>query len=220
MPMGSKIGPGGQRVGIPVAAPEPVLPDAALDYYWHPDREDVEFPPDDFLRDLRSIDLTDRVRILRPPPNAPLVFARAWLIWYRQPRVTHYLSPGWLMLCEWRTNQGEPMPLDNRVFSFLYSRSAKEFGNGKRYWDHCVAERNRDYAAKDAIHRNGNHDRSEDYRRFLQIKNIGAGNKAALHHDGTEIPTRGHANWLAERRRKMLPGDVAQDEARQREASR
>ena len=219
--LGRKIGPGGRRIGIPVAAPkEAVLPDEALDYYWHPDRDGVEHAPPEFVRDLQSIDLTDRVRIVRPPPGAPLIFKRAWLLWYRNPRVTHYLSPGWLMLCEWRGSDGEPLPLDSRVFSFLYSRSAKEFGNGKKYWDHCVAERNREKAAMNKVHTDGNHDRGEDYRKFMQIKNIGAGNKSALHDDGTVIPSRGQRNWLAERRQRMIPGEVAKQEAQQREASR
>jgi hypothetical protein len=216
-----KLGPAGRPLRLPVmTAPEAVLPDAALDYYWHPEREGVEHAPADFLRDLKSIDLNDRVRVVRPPPGAPLLYKRAWLLWYRNPRVTHYLSPGWLMLCEWRGSDGEPLSLDQRVFSFLYSRSAKEFGNGRKYWQHCVSERNREKAAMNKIHTDGNHDRTEDYRQFMKIKNIGAGNKSALHDDGTVVPSRGQANWLAERRKRMIPGDVARAEARQHERQR
>lgn len=208
-----KLGPAGQLARIPIAAPEPVLPDAAMDYYWHPDREGVEQAPDEFNRALKGIDKYDRVRVVRPPESAPLVYKRAWLIWYRNPRVKHYLSPGWLMLAEWRF-RGEPLWLDERVFSFLYSRSAQQFGNGVKYWEHCVAEMQREKAAKEKFHSDGNHDRSEDYRQYMQIKNIGAGNKAALHHDGTVIPSRGQANWLAERRKRMISSEVAADEAR------
>ena len=207
-----KLGPGGQRARAPIAAPEPELPVAAMDYYWHPDRDGVEHAPEDFTRALKGIDKYDRVRVVRPPANAPLVYKRAWLIWYRNPRVTHYLSPGWLMLAEWRL-RGEPLQLDERVFSFLYSRSAQLFGNGAKYWEHCVSEMQREKAAKEKVHSDGTHDRSEDFRQYMQIKNIGSGNKAALHHDGTVIPSRGQQNWLAERRKRMVSSEVLADEA-------
>lgn len=205
-------------MGTALAAPEPVLPDEALDFYWHPDRESVEVASEDFMRDLRAVDKLDRVRVVRPPAGAPLCFPRAWLVWYRKPSVTHYLSPGWLMLREWRDVRGEPLPLDGRVFSYLYSVSAEQWGNGRQYWDHCVAEMGRERASKEKFHRQGNHDRMEDYRQFTQVKNIGSGNKFSLHHDGTVVPSRGQANWLAERRHRMIPGDLARDEAQQREA--
>ncbi len=185
-----------------------------MDYYWHPDREGVEQAPEAFQRELRSVDPYDRVRVVRPPGGAPLVYKQAWLVWYRNPRVTHELSPGWLMLREWRTRDGEPLPLDQRVFSFLYSVSAQQFGSGKKYWEHCVAEMQRERVAKEKFHSDGTHDRSEDFRQYMQIKNIGAGNKAALHHDGTIIPSRGQANWLAERRKRMISAEVVADEAR------
>lgn len=201
-----KLGPGGRAFQESIASPAQALPDGAMDYYWHPQRDGVEQAPDDFQRELALIS-TD-VRVVRPPAGAPLYYTRAWLVWYRKPSVTHPLSPGWLMLRDWRDSAGEPLALDARVFSFLYSVSARVFGNGRKYWDHCVEEMKRDRAAKEKIHRDGNHDRTEDYRRFMQVKNIGAGNKFSLHHDGTVVPSRGQANWLHERRKRMRPADM------------
>ena len=214
MALGRKVGPQGQYVGNPVAPQPKELVDAAMDHYWHPDREGVEHAPEGFRRELALI--SEDVQVVRPPTGAPLVYKQAWLVWYRKPSVTHYLSPGWLMLREWRTNAGEPLPLDGRVFSFLYSVSARVFGNGKRYWDHCVAEMNRDKASREKVHQQGNHDRMSDYLDFTKIKNIGTGNKFALHHESI-VPSRGQANWLAERRQRMIPGEVREAEARQRE---
>lgn len=185
-----------------------------MDYYWHPDREGVEQAPEAFQRDLRSVDPHGVVRVVRPPAGAPLVFERAWLVWYRKPSVTHYLSPGWLMLREWRDRHGEPLPLDPRVFSYLYSVSAQQFGSGKQYWDHCVSEMNREKASREKFHRDGNHDRAEDFRQSTLIKNIGSGNKFSLHHDGTVIPSRGQANWIAERRKRMISGELSAAESR------
>ena len=213
-----KLGPNGQAFREPVAAPACELVDAAMDFYWHPDRDGVEQAPKPFMRDLRAVDQHDRVRVVRPPAGAPLFYSRAYLIWYRKPLITHYLSPGWLLLRHWRDAAGEPMPLDGRVFSYLYSVSAQQFGNGVRYFDHCVAEMKRDKATRSKTFDDGSKDRREDYRQFMQVKNIGAGNKFALHHDGTTMPSRGQANWLAERRQRMIPGEVAADERRQRES--
>lgn len=212
-----KLGPNGQAFKEPVAKPGGMLPDEAMDFYWHPDREGVEHAPESFMRDLRAVDTEGRVRIVRAPAGAPLYYEQAWMIWYRKPQVTHYLSPGWLMLMVWRGSDGKPLPLDGRVFSYLYSVSAKQFGGGRQYWEHCVSEMNRDKAAKDQTHRQGNHDRVEDYRQFTQVKNIGSGNKFSLHHDGTVVPSRGQQNWLAERRKRMQPGEVTAGQVRDRE---
>ena len=214
----AKLGPNGQAFRQAVAPPSTDLDVAAMDYYWHPAREGVEHAPEDFARELRTVDRYDRVRIVRPPAGAPLYFKRAWLIWYRKESVMHPLSPGWLMLNHWRDSHDEPMPLDGRVFSYLYSVSAEAFGGAVRYFDHCVSEMRRDKAAKLATFDQGSRDRREDYRQFMAVKNIGSGNKFALHHDGTVAPSRGQANWLKERRARMIPAEVAADEQRQRES--
>ena len=209
-----KLGPRGEYARVPVAqTTEQELPAAAIDHYWHPDREGVEHAPESFMRDLAAVDTEGRVLVVRPPPGAPMYYKRAWLLWYRNPRVTHELSPGWNMLRDWRDVNGEPLPLDQRVFSYLFTVSARVFGNGKRYWDHCKAEIAREKAAHEKLHTDGNHDRMEDMRQSWKIKNIGSGNKSALH-DTAGAPSRGHANWLAERRKRMMPGELAKEEAK------
>jgi hypothetical protein len=205
-------------VSMPIDTSITEFDEAGLDYYWHPEREGVEQAPKAFQDELAVIS-TD-VKVVRPPARAPLYFPRAWLVWYRKPSVKIHLSPGWLMLIDWRNQHGAPMQLDARVFSYLYSISARKFGNGEKYWAHCVAEKKREDAAKEKTYTNERRDRQNDYRNFTKIKNIGSGSKFARHGDGTIVPGKNAlAMHLAERKRQ-IPSEVARDEAEQRERAR
>lgn len=211
-PLG-KVGQGGQRVPVAKAAVK-TLDIAAIDHYWHPDREGVEHAPVRFKTELDAM-CDGNVVIVRPPAGAPLVSKHAWLIWLKKPSVTHWLSPGWSLLIDWRL-RGEPMQLDMRVFSYLYSVKVTTHGSAKAYFDKCVSEMARDKAEKEKLHTDDMHDRTKDYFQFTKIKSIGKGNKYALH-EATGIPSRGTANWLAENRKRMIPQSVSDDEALQHE---
>lgn len=212
--MRRKLGPQGQYAGAPVAKTIKEMPIEAMDHFWHPDREGVERCPERFQREL-DIMCEGRVVIVRPPAGAPLVKPHAWLVWMKKPSVTHWLSPGWLLLIDWRLRD-VPMPLDTRVFSYLYSVSVTQHGSAKAYFDKCVTEMERDKAGKEKFHTDDMHDRTKDYFHYTKVKNIGRGNKFALH-DATSVPSRGTANWLADNRKRMIPGSVAKDEADSRE---
>lgn len=203
---------------VPIATATKEWDIGGIDHYWHPDRDGVEHAPEDFQRDLALI--SPDVKVVRPPAGAPLYFKRAWLVWYRCPRVTYELSPGWLMLVDWRNQHGEPMQLDQRVFSYLYSISAMKFGSGRKYFEFCVAEKKREDDAKERDYTNERRDRQKDYRRFTQVKNIGAGNKFAKHHDGTIFPGPNALAMHLQERRRVIPSAVAKDEAEQRERQR
>lgn len=209
----TKVGVNGEKFRVPIRTSAPTEEEsdpAALDHYWHPDRDGVESAPSAFQRELELIS-TD-VRVVRPPANAPLLQPRAWLIWYRCGRVTHPLSPGWLMIRDWRDGKGQPLRLDDRVFSLLYAQSARVFGNAKKYWDHCLAEMNRDKAALNKLATNERKDVQSEFVDYMQIKNIGAGNKFAKHHDGTVIPSQGQRNWHLQERKRQMPSLVIQSE--------
>ena len=103
-----KLGPQGQHAKVAVDTVERELPEAALDHYWYPEREGVEHAPEAFQRELALI--SPDVRVVRPPAGAPTYYKRAWLVWYRNGRVTHPLSPGWNLLRDWRDMHGEPLP--------------------------------------------------------------------------------------------------------------
>ena len=197
---------GRQGGGIPVSR-DTVVKECdigAVDHFWHPDREGVEFPDERFRQELAVV--SDRVVICRPPAGAPLLQPRAWLVWMRKPSVTHPMSPGWLLLIDWRL-RGEPMALDRRVFSYLYSVSVTKHGSAKAYFETCVADMEREKASRLKVHTDDMRDRTQDYFDYTKIKNIGRGNKYALH-DATSVPSQGTANWLAENRKRMIPGEV------------
>lgn len=206
----AKVGRGGRPMSMPVDTTVKEIDIGAIDHFWHPDRDGVEFPDERFQQELAT--MTDRVVVCRPPAGAPLIQKRSWLIWMRKPSVTHPLSPGWMLLIDWRL-RGEPMSLDMRVFSYLYSVSITTHGSAKAYFDKCVAEMERDKAAKQKVHTDDCHDRSQDYLNFTKVKNIGRGNKYALHL-ATDVPSRGTQNWLDENRKRMIPSEVAANEAR------
>lgn len=203
---------------IPIDTSITEYDEAGLDYYWHPDREGVETAPQWFQDELAAIS-TD-VKVVRPPERAPLYFPRAWLVWYRKPDMKFPLSPGWLMLVDWRNQHGQPMQLDARVFSYLYSISARKFGNGEKYWRHCVEEMKREKAAKEKTYTNERRDRQNDYRNFTKIKNVGTGSKFARHGDGTVFPGKNALAMHLSERKRQIPSEVAKDEAARAEQRR
>lgn len=211
-----RIRPGAQTFSTPIATPK-ALPPEALYHYWYPGREGIEPCPTDFA--VRLAEVHADLAIVKPPPQAPTP-TRPWLVWYRKPAVTYWLSPGWLLLFAWQTRDGEPLPLDNRVFANLYRISAREFGSGVRYFDHIVAQMAAEKAAREKADTAYRHDRSDDYFEYTKIKSSGRGNKFALHHDGTILPGRGEANWLADRGLASMPGEVAAEARAKQETTR
>ena len=184
-------------------APEPLAP-AALYHYWYPGRDGVEPCPKDFA--ARLADVHADLAICRPPPRAP-TSSHPWLVWYRKPAITHWFSPGWMLIFVWQARDKTPLPLDDRLFANLYRCSVMAFGSAVKYFDNVVktiqADQQRvvdkDKANCDAKNR--------EFRASFKIKNIGKGNKFALHHDGSIVPSRGERNWQRERELHSLPGE-------------
>lgn len=190
---------------VPIQTPA-ALPPAALYHYWYPGRDGVEPCPPDFAADLTRVHAD--LAICRPPGQAPTV-SRPWLVWYRKPSITHWLSPGWMLLFVWQTKELEPLPLDGRVFANLYTISTMAFGSASAYFDSIVKTMKAD---KDRIKKTDKSNTDAKRREFLasrRIKNIGRGNKFALHHDGSVVPSRGEANWTRERELQSLPSELA-----------
>lgn len=205
-----------QPFGVPLR-PKLALSQAALDHYWHPDRDGVEQAPKAFTEQLLRVHAD--LACVRPPGNAPLPHPRAWILWYRKPTVTYPLCPGWSLLFIWR-HEGEPLPLDERVFANLYMISSMHFGGASGYFESIVTKMQDEKAGRDKADQQYRDDRTKDYFQSTKIKNIGKGNKFALHHDGTILPGRGERNWLKEREAHMLPASVAAEKRRARERSR
>jgi hypothetical protein len=213
-----RVGPGGHRYRVPIVLkPDAPLPPEALHHFWYPGRFGVEQAPDWFVD--RLLEISDQVMMVRPPANAPLWDnkPRPWLMWMKKATVTYWLCPGWSLLFIWADDLGDPQRLDNRVFANLYLRSKKKFGNGLKYYEHCQKTQANAKAARVADFDAENKDRAESMRQFHQIKNIGRGNKFALHHDGTLLPSRAQRQWMKDTRKTRLPSAVRRDLERQRD---
>lgn len=189
----------------------------ALPHYWHPDRMGVEHAPGHFRNELLRIH--PDLACCRPPANAPTP-SHAWLVWYKKPAIRHELSPGWLLLFVWQEREEignghpdrlTPLPLDNRVFANLYRISAGAWGGAMGYFKGVVQTLEADRARKDEANDAWKDDHAKDYRDFMKIKSSGRGNKAALHHSGTIVPSRGELLWRQEIHDRMLPSEVVKD---------
>lgn len=183
------------------------LPQAALPHYWHPQRDGVEAPPRDFAAKLHAVH--PDLRLTMPPAQAP-VPVRCWLLWVKQPRITHNLCPGWQLLMAWKLGN-ELLPLDERLFAAIYHFDARHMGSAVQYFDRYISEREKARAKEKAKYSDDLHYRTRDYYRTTKISSIGRGNRFALHHDGTIFPSRGESNWNRENERRMMPEAVRRE---------
>lgn len=164
---------------------------ACLPNYWHPQRFGVQYAPDDFREQLRRID-----------PNLDCTWTpidHRWLIWQRDPTIQAPICAGWSLKMIWQGRNKRFLPLDERVFANLYARQLWRYeGAGKGYFARIMAEMERDQAVSVKDSKADASARRRELYRSRQITNIGKGNKFALHHDGTIIPSRGELNWQRE----------------------
>lgn len=213
--LGGKSDNFSQKINMPDLAPR-----ASLEQYWHPNRAGVEPAPEAFAERLRA--MHPDLACCKAPGNAPIEGGPAWTLWYKRPRVTHHLCPGWLMLFSWRDDHGVPQQLDERIFAVLYGSSALKFaGGGKEYFERAIAEKQRERrAARDRAYQNHRKAKQREWIKSTRISTAGNGSKFARHHDGTLQPSRASLNWHAENRRRLLPSEMIQAEDEQREQSR
>ena len=183
-------------------------------FYWHPDRLGIEHAPAEFAQHLPP-----GIVVTRPPANAPV--PHAWMVWLKSPRVTYRLCPGWLLLFTWMDpNTDEPVPLDARLYANLFLISRGRWGSGKKYFEHCAAQLEREKASKEKHHENDRKDRQREFIKSRRISTAGSGSRFAKHHDGTVVPSRSALNWHLETRHRTLPSEQAREEAEQRELQR
>lgn len=186
----------------------PALDQAALPHFWHPDRPGVEQAPRAVSEVLTGIH--PRLRCVRPPAGAPIHTSyHPWLVWFQEPRVTHALCPGWLLVFLWENpDTHEPLPLDNRLYANCYMRDPRQFSGGLGYFETCVTAMQRVEEKNKATFKDNSYQRQNGLRQYQKIKNIGMGNKFALHHDGTNIASRGETNWRTDTLYQRLPDEV------------
>lgn len=215
-PIGGKSA---ERISTPINIPK-VVPRESFETYWHPNRAGVELAPTDFLAKLQG--MHPDLSCCRAPGNAPIANGPAWVLFYKRPRVTHHLCPGWLMLFSWRNDQGVPQPLDERVLAVLYASSALKFTGGSReYFTRAIDEKQRDAKlSRDRAFQNHRKAKQREFIKSTRISNAGSGSKFALHHDGTLAPGRGQLNWHLENRKRLLPSEMIKAETDGKEARR
>jgi len=165
-----------------------------LHQFWHPQRFGVELAPARIRTQLRRIN--PDLDATWDPTN------HRWLIWQREPLVTHRLCPGWSLKIVWKGHDGRYLPLDERLWANIYARQLWRYEKaGLGYIDRIISEIERDRAIrkKDTDHELSS--RRREYLKTRRISNIGRGNKFALHHDGSIVPSRAEVNWRRELQR-------------------
>ncbi len=164
---------------------------ACLPNFWHPQRFGVQYAPDDFRQQLRRID-----------PDLDCTWTpvdHRWLIWQRDPTIQSPICAGWSLKIVWQGHNNRFLPLDERVFANLFARQLWRYpGAGKGYFQRIMNEMERDKAIAVKDSKADASARRRELFRSRQITNIGQGNKFALHHDGTVIPSRSELNWQRE----------------------
>ena len=191
---------------FPIERATTPLPPEAMPQFWHPQRFGVTFAPDAIRRELLAL------RANAPNPEASLdctwmPLDERWLIWQRDPTVTHHLCAGWSMKIVWEDPETHAYrPLDARLYADLYAREIWRFDScGRGYFDRVCEDILRERAIRKKDTTNETQAMQRELIRSRRITNIGQGNKFALHHDGTIIPSRGERNWTHELERSRRP---------------
>lgn len=192
-----------QRKGPP---PGPEI----LPWYWHPGREGAQPPPAAFAEQLKRID-----------PDLAVCFnpvLERWVLWVKNPRIQSEFCRGWQLLILWEHPVTKAyLPLNELMFHNIYVISAGRYANAREYFDKVESNisRQREQRAKD-YDRERQAEQSE-LADFTRISSAAPGNRAALHHDGTLIPSQGHANHLRETRKWRLPSEMLKAEKDEKE---
>ena len=201
----------GEPFTIPVNQPKGPPPGPEiLPWYWHPDREGVQPPPAAFAERLAEID--PDLRVCFSPVH------ERFLIWVKSPRSKNSLCTGWLLLFIWEDPiTKEFMPLTELVFHNIFYIARDKFPRAEAYFERIQADIAKAKAAREAAYQNDR--KAEQRERFsgFQISTAGKGNKAALHHSGTVVPSPGEQAWRAETRKARMPGAQIQAEQDDRE---
>jgi hypothetical protein len=176
-----------------------------LPWYWHPDRMGIERPPAAFDAQLKAIDKDLFVTYSK-------VHER-WILWVRNARIQHPMCRGWQLLMIWEhAYTKEFLPLTELMFHNIFMISASRFPNAVKYYEDIQAgiEKRKQELQKDA-----DNDRRALQSELLagtQISSAGKGNKFALHHDGSVMPSLGELAWRKENRATRLPSDMLKQE--------
>ena len=190
------------------AAPPPDPGPEVEFVYWHPDRLGVELAPAATAAKLLTIHTS--LAACRPPAKAPVRRSR-WLIWARDARATNPFCPGWYLVFVWevtKTHAALPLEPFSHLEECIYAVMAIKVGGQQAYFKKMFAERVAAKQAREATYQDNRQTKQREFLASRRISTAGRGNRFALHHDGTIVPSRGEANWLRERVEQRMPSEV------------
>ena len=187
-------------------APDPG-PEAEF-VYWHPDRLGVELASPATLTKLLAIHPS--LSACRPPAKAPVPRAR-WLIWARDPKATNSFCPGWYLVFVWevtKTRLALPLEPFSHLEDCIYAVMATKIGGHQAYFKKMFAERQAAKEARESTYQDGRQAKQRDFLASRRISSAGRGNRFALHHDGTIVPSQGELAWFRETAAARMPSEV------------
>ena len=180
----------------------------------------VELAPEAILAKLQAIHPS--LSACRPPVKAPVLRSR-WLIWARDPKATNSFCPGWYLVFVWEvTKTREALPLEpfSHLEDCIYAVMALKVGGHQAYFRKMFAARESAKQAREATYQDVRQAKQRDLLAARRISTAGRGNRFALHHDGTIVPSQAELNWLRETAEARMPADVRVRLAREREQLR
>lgn len=169
----------GEQFAVPVQQHAPPPVEESLNF-WHPNRFGVTFAPSDFRKKLRT--LHEDLEVTWHPTR------HRWIVWYRRPRISHPLSPGWLLLLVVETSTNDYVPLDDRTLAAVYEQSGFKWGSGKQYWARIEEEAQREHEVRDKDRDNLLDDVGSDQwdhtKIQISMRGPSSGSKFVNHHAG------------------------------------
>lgn len=199
----------GEEFIVPLNQPKGKRDPEILAHYWHPQREGAIPPPAAFDAKLKAID-----------PDLFVCYSpvhERWLLWVKEPRIgrgsdaaaadaTQMYCPGWLLLMIWEHSQTKAyLELSDLLFMNVFMISRRRWGNAQIYYDRVMADIRRQQASAEKAYQDDRRTYQKDRRDGWKISSAGAGNKFALYHDGTLLPSPGDLAWREETKAKRLP---------------
>jgi hypothetical protein len=112
-------------------------------WFWNPNMVSVRKAPDWFLGPLKRT-MGEELEVTWNPVN------ERWQVWTPAPRIQHPVCRGWRLLFIHNGPSGEHLPLDERVYARLWSCSADQHVDGRKYFQRIQDEYHRDEAKKQA----------------------------------------------------------------------
>lgn len=201
----------GQPFTVPLNQPTGPKPGPeVLPWYWHPGRDGVRQPPEAFAKQLKE--MAPDVRVVFSPVH------ERWLVWAQNPRIQHPMCRGWQLLMLWEHPVDHTfLPLNEMLFHNLVMIRVTSHPSAVAYYEKIQARIEEAKANRAKREANDREAMQGEFRDGMKISSAGRGNKFALHHDGTTVPTKAELAWRAETRKSRLPSALIQQEKNDRE---